>query len=289
MLKTLRLNGQSNIKDGCVMLLGGFDGLHAGHKTLVERAKAYALPIGAMTIVGGKGGESLFTEEERIEMFSSAKVDFLFQLPFAEIKDYSPEAFASLLEERFSPKAFVCGDDFRFGKMAAGTPQTLKQATQVPVEIVALLQKNGEKISSTTVKACLSKGEIMMANELLGERFFLIGEVIKDRGVGKTLGFPTANILYPKGKFPLKKGVYETQAIFEGKTYKGITNYGARPTFDNDTVLTETYFDGFSGDLYGKKIKLEFTRFMREIKKFDGVEELKRQLKSDLAEVRNRD
>ncbi|MBQ7924446.1 MAG: riboflavin biosynthesis protein RibF [Clostridia bacterium] len=289
MLNTLWLNGQSNTKNGCVMLLGGFDGLHAGHKTLVGRAKQYALPIGAMTILGGKNGDSLFTVEERLEMFSSVGVAFVFELPFSEIKDYSPETFANLLEERFSPKAFVCGDDFRFGKMAAGTPETLKCATQVPVEIVELLQKDGEKISSTTVKARLEQGDIEKANELLGERFFLIGEVVKDRQIGKKLGFPTANIVYPSGKFPLKNGVYETRATIDGKRYKGITNYGARPTFGDETVLTETHFDGFAGDLYGKKIKLEFVRFMRDITKFDGAEALKTQLQKDLKEIRNND
>lgn len=289
MLKTLWLNGQSNNKDGCVMLLGGFDGLHAGHKTLVERAKRYGLPVGAMTIVGGKGGDSLYTEEERIEIFSKAQVDFLFELPFEEIKDYSPEEFAKMLEEKFTPKAFVCGDDFRFGKMAAGTPETLKASTHVRVEIVELLRRNGEKVSATTIKKHLSLGEIEKANELLGERFFLLGKVVEDRKVGRTLGFPTANIPYTNGKFPLKKGVYQTQSIIDGKTYKGITNYGARPTFADETVITETYFDGFSGDLYGKKIKLEFVRFLREIEKFQSVDALKNRLQQDLSGVKKYD
>ncbi len=288
-MKTLWLHEQSNNENGCVMLLGGFDGLHAGHKTLVRRAKQYGLPIGAMTIVGGKGGESLFTGEERKEMFSSVGVDFIFELPFAEIKDFSPKQFATLLEEKFSPKAFICGDDFRFGKEAAGNAESLKATTKVPVEIVELLQKDGEKISSTTVKKHLSLGDMQMANDLLGENFFLLGEVVKDRGVGKTLGFPTANVLYPSGKFPLKKGVYQTKATIHGKTYKGITNYGARPTFNDENVWTETYFDGFDGDLYGKTIKIEFVRFMREIVKFDSVEALVEQLKKDLAEVRAND
>ena len=271
------------------MLLGGFDGLHAGHKTLVARAKRYSLPIVMMTIVGGKHGESLFTGEERTAIFSSSGVNVLFELPFAEIKDYSPEEFARLIEDEFSPKAFVCGDDFRFGKMAVGTPETLKEITHVPVEVVELLQKDGEKISSTAVKKRLSAGKIEDANELLAERFFLLGEVVKDRAVGRTIGFPTANIAYPNGKFPLKKGVYQTSATIDGKSYKGITNYGARPTFNDENVWTETYFDGFSGDLYGKKIKIEFVRFLREIKKFNSVEELIEQLQKDLTEVQKYD
>lgn len=285
MLNTVWLTEQPNTPQPCVMLLGGFDGLHVGHKKLAEHAKSFGLPVGAMTIVGGKDGTGLFTAEERRDIFYRAGVQFLFELPFAEIKDITPTVFATLLEEKFSPVAFVCGDDFRFGKLAQGTSETLKQATRVRVETLSLVQKNGEKISSSTVKSLLKDGNVAQANELLGERFFVMGEVIKDRGVGKTIGFPTANIAYPQNKFPLKKGVYETCVCVDGKEYKGITNYGARPTFQNQTDCVETHLVGFSGDLYGRKIKVEFVRRLRDIQAFDGVEKLKEQLKKDLREI----
>jgi riboflavin kinase/FMN adenylyltransferase len=107
--------------------------------------------------------------------------------------------------------------------------------------------------------------------------------------VGRTIGFPTANILYPQDKFPLKQGVYETRVAVDGKTYKGITNYGARPTFDNDRIITETYLDGFNGDLYGKVLKVEFVRYLRDITRFDSVETLKNQLTKDIERVRKDD
>lgn len=267
------------------MLLGGFDGLHVGHRMLVARAKESGLPVGVMTIVGGKE-ESIFTFAEREDVFKRAGVDFVFELPFAEIKDLSPDAFLALLEENFSPKLFVCGEDFRFGAKAMGTPQTIKDGGQVRVEILSLLEINGEKVSSRTVKARLEKGDVPAANALLGERFFLIGEVKEDRKLGRTLGFPTANILYPAEKFPLKKGVYETRVFVDGKEYKGITNYGARPTFANSEVWTETYLDGFSGDLYGQTLKVEFVRYLRDIQKFESAEALKAQLQRDIQNVR---
>ena len=194
--------------------------------------------------------------------------------------------FAELLEEKFAPCAFVCGDDFRFGYQAQGTPETLASATQVCVETVKLLKMDGEKISSTAIKNYLANGETEKANALLGEEFFLLGQVYKDRQVGRTINFPTANIRYPEDKFPIKKGVYETRVCVDGKEYKGITNYGARPTFDNTDTLTETYLDGFDGDLYGKELKVEFVRFLREITKFSGAEELKAQLTKDIEAVR---
>ncbi len=271
------------------MLLGGFDGLHAGHKTLVERAKKYGAPIGAMTIVGGKGEQNLFTAFERRETFKKVGVDFLFELPFEEIKTLSPIRFAKFLEEKFAPVAFVCGSDFRFGHMAKGTPETLISATQVRVEVVELLKINDEKISSSTIKKHLLAGDVEKANALLGEEFFLIGKVYKDRQVGRKIGFPTANIDYPADKFQLKKGVYETKAFIDGKTYKGITNYGARPTFENSKIVTETYLDGFSGRLYGRKLQVRFVRFLREIVKFDNAEQLSAQLQEDVRRVREND
>lgn len=290
MLNTVSLTTRFYDKTaGCVMLLGGFDGLHAGHKTLIAKAKEYALPIGAMTIVGGKAGNSLFTQEERRILFQRAGVDFLFELPFSEIKALSDKEFARLLEERFSPKAFVCGEDFRFGYKAQGTPETLASATQVRVERLELLKINGEKISSTKIKDYLADGEVEKANALLGEEFFLLGEVYEDRQVGRTIGFPTANIRYPEGKFPLKKGVYETRITVDGKEYKGITNYGARPTFNNEDTLTETYLDGFNGDLYGRRLQVRFIRYLRGIEKFNSAEALKNQLTEDIRRVRGND
>ena len=284
MLKTVWLTEQPNILCGSAMLLGGFDGLHVGHRRLLERAKASGLPVGAMTIVGGKD-TSVFTFEEREDVFRRAGVDFVFELPFAEIKDLSPDEFLMLLRENFNPKLFVCGEDFRFGARALGTPQTLKDRGQVRVEILSLVEINGEKVSSRTVKLHLEKGDVQTANALLGERFFLIGVVKEDRKVGRTLGFPTANILYPVEKFPLKKGVYETRVCVDGAEYKGITNYGARPTFSNDEVWTETYLDVFSGDLYEKTLKVEFVRYLRDIQRFESVEALKVQLEKDIQVV----
>ena len=289
MLKTVNFSGQFDKNRGCVMLLGGFDGLHAGHKRLVERAKSFSLPIGIMTIVGGKENKSLFTLQEREEIFKSAGVDFAFELPFNEIKNLSPDEFSTLLLDEFHPTAFVCGDDFRFGKNACGSAQMLKQAGQVRVEIEKLITANGEKISSSKIKTHVLAGEIEKANELLGEAFFLIGTVVKDRGVGRTLGFPTANVEYPKEKYPIKQGVYETRVCINGKEYKAITNYGNRPTFDSAAIKTETYIDGFSGELYGKGLKIRFIRYLREIKKFESVEGLQAQLKEDIRRVREDD
>lgn len=289
MLKTVWLTEQPNICGGVAMLLGGFDGLHAGHRRLLAKAKESGLPVGLMTIVGGKEEGSLFTFAEREKIFQEAGVDFVFELPFSEIKNLSPLAFLQLLEREFSPKLFVCGEDFRFGLRAAGTPLFIKEHTHVRVEILPLLEIEGQKVSSSHIKALLFEGKTEDVKSRLTHEFFLLGQVVEDRKIGRTIGFPTANILYPKEKYPLKKGVYETRTVVNGKAYKGITNYGARPTFDDETVLTETHLDGFDGDLYGKTLQVEFVRFLREIKKFDSADALKEQLNKDIERVRKHD
>ncbi|MBP3422339.1 MAG: riboflavin biosynthesis protein RibF [Clostridia bacterium] len=288
MLKTVWLTDNKKNSQGVAMLLGGFDGLHVGHRSLLARAKESGLPVGMMTIAGCKD-KGVFTFAERELIFKESGADFVFELPFEEIKALSPESFLKLLQENFAPALFVCGEDFRFGENAQGTPKTIQQWGQVCVEVVPLLEIEGEKVSSRTVKSHLAEGNVAKANALLGERFFLLGEVIKDRQVGRTMGFPTANILYPQEKFPLKQGVYETCVTVDGVRYKGITNYGARPTFDNACVLTETYLDGFHGDLYGKALKVEFVRFLREITRFADIQALKQQLETDIWRVRNND
>ena len=286
-MKTVWLTDKS-IASGSAMLLGGFDGLHVGHRQLLSRAKTYNLPVGVMTIVGGKD-DGLFTFAERESIFRANGVDFVFELTFSEIKDLSPSAFLELLQKEFAPKAFICGEDFRFGAGASGTPKWIEEWGQVRVEVLSLVEIAGEKVSSRNVKSLLQDGKIEEANLRLGERFFLMGKVEKDRQVGRTLGFPTANIAYPQGKFALKKGVYETRVFVDEKEYKGITNYGARPTFENESVWTETYLDDFDGNLYGKELKLEFVRYMREITKFGSAEELKAQLTKDIQAVKKDD
>ena len=287
MLKTVWFTEKKK-DNATTLLLGGFDGLHLGHRQLLRCAKQYPNPVGVMTIFGGKG-DCIFTQEERELVFKKAGIDFVFELDFSKIKDLSPEAFLGALQKEFTPSLLLCGEDFRFGAGAKGDPATLKNQNGAMVQVLPLLEKDGKKVSSYEIKQCLASGEIQEANSLLGERFFLVGEVVKDRQVGRKLGFPTANILYPQGKFPLKKGVYETRVTVDGVEYKAITNYGTRPTFEDDTLVTETYLDGYHGNLYGKRLQVEFIRYLRGVERFDSAEALKEQLQADIRRVREND
>ena len=262
--------------------------MHLGHRRLVERAKTFQLPIGIMTIKDCKRAGDLFTVTEREEIFKSEGVDFVLEMDFSKIKGLSPQEFINLLKKDRIVKAFVCGTDFKFGAGAKGEPSTIR-ALGEDVFVEELLFENGEKVGVSLIKEELAKGNAKQAKKLLGHAFFVEGEVEEDRKIGRTIGFPTANIRYPMGKFPIKIGVYETSAVIDGKRYKGITNYGARPTFLDREVWTETHFIAYTGDLYGKKIKIEFERWLREIEKFGDAKMLKNQLEKDVRRVTEND
>lgn len=270
---------------GCALLLGGFDGLHKGHERLLSAAKQSGLPVAAICISGGKGAP-LFTNDERIAVFSENGIDAVYPLEYDKIKDVSAQDFARNVKEEIAPARCFCGEDFRFGAGGKADGRDFEAFSRVPVQIVPILKdEKGDKIGAEQIKSLLAAGEMQAANAFLCGGFFLTGEVIKDRGVGRRIGFPTANIVYPEGKFVIKHGVYETAATIAGKEYKGITNFGARPTFLNDAVITETHFLNFSGDLYGRALTVRFIRFLREIRAFENAEELTGQLEYDKRRV----
>ena len=156
----------------------------------------------------------------------------------------------------------------------------------IKVDVVSQVIFGGEKVSTSLIKEKLASGQIEQANELLTLPYFITGEVKRDRQVGRKLGFPTANISLNAQKTPLKLGVYHTAVEIDGKRYNCITNFGARPTFGLNEVLTETYIDGFDGDLYGKTLSVYFKKFLRELIKFNSADELIAQLKKDLGNIK---
>ena len=275
--------------DPCVFLLGGFDGLHIGHKKLFDFASAFSLPVGVMTMTGVKG-KSLFTLSERREIFAAQGASFSVELSFTdELKNTPKEVFLDRLQKRVAARAFVCGKDFRFGQNAGGTPAFIREYTGIPAYDVDIYEVEGRKVSTTLVKELLSSGKVKEANALLVQPFFLRQTVEEGRKTGRTLGFPTANMTYPEGKFLLKEGVYAAHAFLDGKRFDGIANVGACPTFGVETVRAETYFDGFAGDLYGKEVTVYFDGYLRKIENFGSAQRLQAQLKRDMERVRRGD
>ena len=275
-----------------LIVLGCFDAIHAGHRELFKKAKLQAkingLDLGVMMFRDGKGGRQVYSFEERLAMLEAYNVKFVLVIDFTpEFKETSPADFLAAIEDKINVKAYMSGKDFRFGKGAKGKSSTLKNYAEdeengvwyMPLKDVLM---DGEKISTTLIKKCLDEGDVVKADKLLGQTFFVEGEVVEGahRGAG-VLGFPTINIKYPKWKYLVKRGVYKAEVIIDGEKYDGIANFGDCPTFDDSREALEVHIKDYSGDLYGKTVKVGFVAYMRDILKFDDAAALAAQLAQD--------
>lgn len=278
--------------ENLILALGYFDAVHKGHQKVLKKAVSVASEKGltpaSLIFVGGKSKKDVFTLNERVRRI------FLTGVKTVIVKELSKDFMAlsklKFLEELsslYDIKAVVSGSDFTFGKNAEGSVETLKEFFGTDnVYTENLEEEKGEKISSTSIKNALLKGDILTANTLLGGNYFISGEVIRGKGLGRDLGFPTANILLDNNKHPINSGVYVTFTVINGVIYPAITNVGAQPTVDGNDTVIETYIDGFLGDLYGKSLTVYFVERLRDIKKFNSIIELKEQLEKDLRSIR---
>ncbi len=288
-METIRYGERNDEK--IILLLGFFDCLHKGHLELIKEAKVLRdvkhCKIALFTFKNddfSKNG-TLLCYGERIEKAERFGVDCVVAASFDErFKNTSYKDFFNELTKTLNIDSVICGFDYRFGKNAEGNADILSELCSkkgIPIFIIPKTEANGEKISTTRIKALLESGKICEANELLGEPYSITGKVVKGRHVGREIGFPTANINVSKYKFRIKCGVYKTHVFIGDVRYESITNYGARPTFDLDFVLTETFIKDFSADIYGKVITVFFDDYIREIEKFYDIEKLKEQLEKD--------
>ena len=274
--------GKDEYEFPALVVLGCFDAIHIGHRELLKKAKLQAkingLDLGVMMFRDGKSGKLLYSFEERCAILEGFNVKFVLAVDFNdEFKAIAPLDFLHAVEDKINVKAYMCGKDFRFGAQAKGKSSTLKNYAEdeengvwfMPVKDVAL---KGEKVSTSLIKTCLENGEIGKANELLGSEFSLSGEVVKGAGRGTTVvGFPTVNIFYPNWKHDIKHGVYSVKCLIDDVDYSGIANYGNCPTFGDDRVALEVFFEGFSGDLYGRVLTVRFVEYIRDIEEFGSA------------------
>lgn len=274
------------------LVLGGFDGLHLGHRSLLDEAKKSGSPI-ALTTMFGEKGRVLFTREERRVLFERAGIACLLEFDLSGgLRDLVAEEFLRELFAFIPVSRVVCGEDFRFGRGALGTPALLRQLSPCPVSVLPILKTGekdgGEKISVSLCKRLLGEGELSGLNAWLGSGYFLRGIVEHGREVGRTYGFPTLNLTTPHEKLLPPDGVYGGFCVTPKGRYGTIVNLGPCPTFDVAERRVEAYLDGFSGDLYGETVEIYLMEFYRGIEKFSSAEALKAQLQNDIARLRTR-
>ena len=231
----------------------------------------------------------IFPWSEKVKRLKELDVDFSFFLNFNnQLRNMTPEDFIRNVLARLSIKKIVIGDDFRFGANREGDFNFLKnwgRENNILVDNTETFEIEGERVSSTRIRNSLTAGNFSDAKELLGRPYTFSGKVVYGQQLGTQLGVPTANLWLPKNKLPIA-GVYIVNVEIDGKKYGGIANMGTRPTVGGQNPVLEVHILEFSGNLYGKKITVEFLKKVRDEKKFDGLEALKEQIFKDISSAK---
>lgn len=288
-MEYVKIEGQFPKFSRCAVTLGKFDGIHRGHRkliqTILDRKSEYGELAVVMAFVSDR--QTILTSEERRILLEKMGVDVLLECPLNDqMKHMKADVFIrQILKGDLQASCVVVGEDFRFGHERKGTPQLLEKAGEkyeYDTIVVPKEMEGSRKISSTYIREELKKGNMEKVRELLGNPFFAVGTVTHGRGMGHRDFFPTANIIPPKQKLLPPNGVYVTLSHFDGTDYPGITNIGYKPTVGEAFLGIETNLFDCDLDLYGQNCTVDFYKFIRPEQKFASFEALKAQIRKDI-------
>lgn len=298
-LKTFQSIHNFHPKNKTVVTLGTFDGVHIGHKKIIEKLIQNAslceceslvltfFPHPRMVLQDSNEIKLLNTIEERTALLKKSGLDNLVIHPFdQEFSRLSAEEFvSSILVNQFNSKKIIIGYDHRFGRNRTANIDDLVEFGEkynFEVEQISAQEINEVSVSSTKIRNALVEGNVKLANEYLGYNYLLTGTIVKGKGIGKTLGFPTANLKIEETyKLIPKNGVYIVQSQIENKLVFGMMNIGFNPTVSGETISIEINFFDFEANLYDKKIQVQLLNRIREEQKFENIELLKEQIQLD--------
>ncbi len=292
------------LENGCVLTIGNFDGLHLGHRAVInklaERGKALALPVVAMIFepqpleyfLGENAPSRLMRLREKVIRFSELPVDDLLILRFNhDFANYDAERFIEdVLVKKLNVKHLVVGDDFHFGKARRGTTLMLKEKGRIfgfEVEGTGSYQVTGLRVSSTLIRDALGNGDFVLAEKLLGRRYSVCGRVAHGDKRGRIIGYPTANILMFRKNAPVNGVFAVTMTGIDGLEFEGVANVGTRPTVDGSSkVILEAHLFDFDREIYGRYVDVHFKQKIRDEIRFQSLDELKVQIVKDVAEAK---
>lgn len=286
--------------------LGFFDGVHLGHRKLIEEMIQMAHANGwkscvltfkqhPLTRVFPKYAPKLITSnEEKLRVLEELNVDQVVFMDFTEeIMNYEPIEFVKkILMERLHAKGLVVGFNYNFGKKGTGNADMLRDWSEkfgYLMEVVEpIMDKDGQVVSSTFIRNLIVNGKVDRVPKYLGRKFSVLGKVIRGKGLGRQFQIPTANIKIAENHILPDAGVYYTTIKVGEETHHGLTNVGYNPTFENHPFSIETYIYDFDQEIYGETVQLTFHKKIRKEKKFESVDELVGQIKSDIETIRKK-
>lgn len=282
--------------------IGKFDGIHLGHRKLIDRileqkkdgtlAVIFTFEPSPETFFRGMEMKGLMTKEEKRLAFENMGIDVLIEFPLnRETAAISPERFITeYLVGKINAAFIAAGTDLSFGDKGAGDAGLLKRLSEANgyrVDIIDKVTFEGKQISSTLIREAVRDGNMENVEALMGEPYQIKGVVSHGRRLGRQLKMPTANIIPPETKLLPPAGVYYSYVWLDAVRYNAISNIGFKPTVSDDKVMgVETYIYDFNKDIYGKELTVEFLGFKRPEKKFDGLEALKAQIRTDIDDGR---
>ena len=288
---------------GCAATIGSFDGVHLGHKAVLEKlsdeGRARNLPVTLITFEPqpreyfspGSTPPRLTRFREKLEALQSCSVDRVVCLRFSDaLAALTADQFIQqLLIDGLGVKYLVVGDDFRFGKNRKGDKALLQQSAELHGFQLGTLEDfemGGQRVSSTRVREALESGDLGTARTLLGRSYSMCGRVAHGDKRGRTIGFPTANIFLHRASVPVS-GVFAVEMLgIDDAPIPGVANVGTRPTVDGSRALLEVHLFDFARDIYGHHVQVRFVKKLREERKFDSFEHLKQQIQLDSGQAR---
>lgn len=289
--------------DKTIYALGFFDGVHIGHQALLRTcrklAQAHRTNAGVVTfanhpdaLVFGTAPGLISTAEDRARFLTrDYAMDTVVTLPFDRaLLDTPWEDFLEALIREHGAAGFVCGEDFRFGRRGAGDAQALTdfcRARGLPAAVVPEQLLEGVRVSSTYIRQLIEAGDMPRAEAFLGHPYRLTGTVRYGKQLGRTLGFPTANIAFPEGLAKPRFGVYACLAQLPEGVFQAVTNLGLRPTVDGESISVESWLLDFSGELYGKEVTLDFFTFLRPEQKFSSLSAMREEIFRNARQARD--
>ncbi len=305
-MKIYKLNTKSNFEEQNLCLtIGNFDGVHKGHQFIINKIISHSNSVNLVNAVMsfsphpriffGYTNEvfNILTKDEKLKILKEMGIKIYIDFDFDNIlSNLTAEEFIKeIIIKKLNVKKIIVGSDFRFGKDRKGNLDTLKNlSTKLNFELINVetinMSNSNAKYSSSVVRDLIKDGDFQTVSQILGRVWSMKGKVIRGDQRARKINFPTAN-MQPQNTILPKKGVYCVNAQINSRFYKGVSNFGYRPTVNGSELLLETHLFNFNQDIYGKELTVEFLAFIRSEQKFTNFEELTKQIQEDIKTAKN--